>query len=248
MQPMEPLIAEAIIATGKDGFAAALVGLAGSAVTHDAAALMQFRDPGPPAVLVDRLKPGERQYLYGDYLSGVYLLSPFHRAARGLKRSLVTRAKDAAPPGFTASEYYRRYFSRIGVSDMLGLLVPCGSAATLFLSLSRSTGRFGLADTQRLAAQLPVIEALIARHIEIAGPFAPRPQSPETAPAPGNGLTAREQQVVTLILEGHSSPSLAASLGISHETARVHRRNIYAKLRVSSQAQLFHWFLASRRA
>ena len=242
----ETHLAEAVATTGRDGFAVSLVALVGGAVAHDAAALLLFRDPQPPAVLVDRLKPGERQYLYSDYLSGVYLLSPFHRAAKGLKHSVATRVKDVAPPGFTVSEYHRRYFSRIGVSDMLGLLLPCGDGTALFLSLSRSVGRFGPAETRNVSALLPVIDALVTRHIELAGPFAPKPAPRKPQTKNSNGLTARESQVVTLILEGHSSLSLAAKLGISHETVRVHRRNIYAKLQVSSQAGLFHWFLASR--
>jgi DNA-binding CsgD family transcriptional regulator len=64
--------------------------------------------------------------------------------------------------------------------------------------------------------------------------------------SPASALTSREAQVVNLILEGHSTKSLATQLAISIETIRVHRRHIYAKLKVSSQAELFHWFLASR--
>ena len=131
---------------------------------------------------------------------------------------------------------------------MLGFLLPCGDGTVLFLSLSRSSGHFGKRDSAALTASLPIIDALVTRHRELAGTFAPKTSPTPSRPASRDGLTSREQQVVTLILEGHSSASLAANLGISHETARVHRRNIYAKLRVSSQAELFHWFLASRRA
>ena len=60
------------------------------------------------------------------------------------------------------------------------------------------------------------------------------------------GLTAREAQVVNLILEGHSTRAIAGVLAIAVETVRVHRRHVYEKLGVSSQAELFRWFLASR--
>ena len=184
----ETHLAEAVATTGRDGFAVSLVALVGGAVAHDAAALLLFRDPQPPAVLVDRLKPGERQYLYSDYLSGVYLLSPFHRAAKGLKHSVATRVKDVAPPGFTVSEYHRRYFSRIGVSDMLGLLLPCGDGTALFLSLSRSVGRFGPAETRNVSALLPVIDALVTRTLNWRGlsPRSPRHVSPRQRTATGS--------------------------------------------------------------
>jgi DNA-binding CsgD family transcriptional regulator len=42
-------------------------------------------------------------------------------------------------------------------------------------------------------------------------------------------LTPREQQVLRLIAEGHSDPSLAAVLGISFRTANCHRKNIFRK-------------------
>ncbi len=57
-------------------------------------------------------------------------------------------------------------------------------------------------------------------------------------------LTKRELEIVTLILKGHSNLSLAAVLSLSPNTVKVHRRQIYAKLTISSQAELFRLFLA----
>jgi DNA-binding CsgD family transcriptional regulator len=58
-------------------------------------------------------------------------------------------------------------------------------------------------------------------------------------------LTDRETQVVQLFLHGHSTKSIAERLGISPETVKLHRKNSYAKLDVSSQAELFHLFIDS---
>lgn len=55
----------------------------------------------------------------------------------------------------------------------------------------------------------------------------------------GKALTRREAQLAALILQGHSNLSAALDLGISRETVKVHRRNIYRKLDISSQAELF---------
>ena len=57
-------------------------------------------------------------------------------------------------------------------------------------------------------------------------------------------LTRRELEIVTLILKGHSNLSLAAVLELSMNTVKVHRRQIYSKLNISSQAELFRVFLA----
>ena len=58
-----------------------------------------------------------------------------------------------------------------------------------------------------------------------------------------NSLTPREHEVAVHILKGHSSKSLAREINISPETVKIHRRNIYRKLEISSQSELFARFL-----
>src|SRR5690606_32781379 len=58
-------------------------------------------------------------------------------------------------------------------------------------------------------------------------------------------LTPRELEVVGLVLEGHSSESIANILGITAGTVRIHRKNIYAKMRISSQRELFAIFMTT---
>ena len=77
--------ARLVLAIGAPGFAERLLDVAGACLAHDAAALLIFHPAAPPTVLVDRLRPAERAGLYGDYLSGVYALSPFFRAAQKLR-------------------------------------------------------------------------------------------------------------------------------------------------------------------
>ena len=54
--------------------------------------------------------------------------------------------------------------------------------------------------------------------------------------AAGPTLTRREVQVIELISQGMRNKEIAASLGISEETAHVHVRNILAKLRVKDRS------------
>jgi DNA-binding CsgD family transcriptional regulator len=56
-------------------------------------------------------------------------------------------------------------------------------------------------------------------------------------------LTDREVQTALLVLAGHSTKGIANEMGISPETVKVHRRNVYDKLGVSTQAALFALFL-----
>ena len=54
----------------------------------------------------------------------------------------------------------------------------------------------------------------------------------------GGRLSPREQMIVSLILRGHSSASIANRLVIAEGTVKNHRKNIYAKLAISSQTEL----------
>lgn len=237
-----------LIATiGTAQFDAALTEATGGLIDHDAAAMMIYFRAGPPRVVIDRLVPGERSYLYGDYLAGVYRLSPFYRLALAGRVPCVARIRNIAPDNFRTSEYYRRYFGNIGVSDMLGVLLPRTGTETVFLSFSRRTGMkpFGRADQQRVESCLPILAAAAIRDAQIAGPARRTPAALPPQAATGTRLTARETEVVDLILGGHSTRSIADSLKIAVETVRVHRRHIYEKLDVGSQAELFSWFLRS---
>ncbi|WP_327634608.1 response regulator transcription factor [Kribbella sp. NBC_00482] len=55
---------------------------------------------------------------------------------------------------------------------------------------------------------------------------------------PGQVLTAREDEVVKLIAEGHSSKEIARILTISHKTVERHRANILQKLGMRDRTEL----------
>ena len=50
-------------------------------------------------------------------------------------------------------------------------------------------------------------------------------------------LSARECEVLALIVEGQSNPEIAEELGIARNTVKIHLRSILAKLDVKNRAQ-----------
>jgi len=184
------------------------------------------------------------------YCSGLYLLDPFHALDRKAAAPGVYHLQDVAPDHFHRSEYYTQYYQKTGIVDEMVYLVRIGSAYSVHLCLGRdeSSGTAFSAEERVKAALLtPVIQALTTQHwsdLEMHGPgqevdraslFWARLKEGE-----GITLTPRQAQTALLILRGHSSESIATILGVSPQTVKVFRRQIYARCAISSQAELFH--------
>lgn len=75
----------------------------------------------------------------------------------------------------------------------------------------------------------PVLGAALARWRDF-----PRRQRPESLVY----LTAREQQVLELLAEGHTNAETAAMLGIASRTVEAHRAHIFDKLALKNRAEL----------
>ncbi|MNE92674.1 Response regulator protein TodT [compost metagenome] len=56
-------------------------------------------------------------------------------------------------------------------------------------------------------------------------------------------LTRQQRNIVRLILRGHSNPSIGKTMNIAEGTVRIHRKNIYRRLGISSQGALFRIFI-----
>lgn len=103
----------------------------------------------------------------------------------------------------------------------------------------------------------PVVHASSARHWRNLGHLQSHETDQEAARPPlnqqvinafknfGDGvLTRREREVVRLVLRGHSSNSIGRQFYITIGTVKIHRKNIYAKLGISSQSELFSHFIS----
>jgi NarL family two-component system response regulator LiaR len=62
-------------------------------------------------------------------------------------------------------------------------------------------------------------------------------QAANQGPRPGHDLTAREHEVLGLLVEGLTNPEIAQRLMISASTARAHVSSILSKLCVSNRAE-----------
>ena len=164
--------------------------------------------------------------------------------------------RDIAPDRFLQSEYYRSYYNRTGLAEEVCYLfyLRSGPAAVISLMRSKDNSRFSAREFRLLEKVSPIVFGLAGLNWQDASRYFQ--SGSERDPGKDDHslieksveelfrdrITPRETQVIAQVLEGHSSESIAKSLGISVGTVRIHRRNIYAKLQISSQQELFSIF------
>ncbi len=221
--------------------------------------MFAFRGEERPLDLYDDFGPERRSIYVTDYQAGPYLLDPFYHAARGGIAPGLYRMRELAPDRFYQSEYYRSYYVQTGLAEEIGFFLSPAAGIMVTLSLMRVAGNAAFSEREmaRLRLVAPVVIALAERNWRgLAQRFAVEPAaSPAEEPLRDaftsfgqHRLTQRESEVVSLVLRGHSSEAIGAALGIAAGTVKIHRKNIYAKLGIGSQAELFSLFVTARSA
>lgn len=223
-------------------------------VRFDHCVAFGYRGSSRPPLLFETFSPAESHIFVTLYQAGPYLLDPFHHAAVKRKEGFW-RMRELAPDRFYTSEYFRSYYSQTKLAEEVGFFVPLGDKDALVLSLMRlrASGPFGTADARLLRDMAPAVISLC----RLRWPSLPAVRFTHgKAKAAGQhgddferadiwkslSLTQREKQVVDLVLQGHSTESVARAMRVAPGTVKVHRRNIYRKLSIKSQAGLFAHF------
>lgn len=232
-----------------DAFAEATASLS----RYDHIVVFAYRGSERPIDLYSTFDADDYRTFVTLYQAGPYLLDPFYHAAAE-PRPGIFRMRDLAPDRFFSSEYYRTYYSQTRLAEEIGFFVPVDGNVTVVLSLMRkSTDRaFSARDFERLRQADPFVAAMVRRFWSgLAERFDAVADVRKTASSRATGvwgrldLTAREASIVELVLQGHSSEAVGRRLGIATGTVKVHRRNVYRKLGISSQTQLLSLYLKS---
>ncbi|MGE8335341.1 helix-turn-helix transcriptional regulator [Pseudomonas laurylsulfatiphila] len=249
--PVHQGLARVFTTVGRDGFWRALVDTLRLLVPLDNALVALMRSGHVPHLLIDFDAKGNsaEQEELADYRAGMYLLDPFYQAVCAGIADGLHSLESVAPDQFQHSEYYLSYFSTVVGGDELQFMVNL-DGAVLGLSLGRST-RFSLEDQGRLLCVRDWVLSAMRRHLDLQPPEGPVAEPPAGDLATlldrfDARLTLREIETARLILQGFSSKAIAQQMGISPETVKVHRRNLYHKLNVNGHGELFALVLQPR--
>jgi len=245
-------VAGIISATDDQSAADALIIAIGSIVDHEGTCLIAFHKDAGPEVLHHTLEPaGEKHYL-GRYLAGPYLLDPLYQLARREDKPTLCRFRDELPDRFRSSEYYRQYCDRTHLLDEMDFLSDVSDTTTLVLVVGRRKRMFNKTELTRLERIEPIVQAAIRK---IWSSWAAKSNRSDRDAGMHRRLTkcfdnfgqklltSRERQISQLLLRGHSSKSIARILNIAPGTVMVHKRNLFSKLAITSQYELFSIFI-----
>lgn len=239
-------LAQAVDALQRPNFAPALSQWLHHIVPYNFTVIFGYHLDAKPLDIYDDFPAERRKVFVSDYTQGPYLLDPFYQSAIRPVAQGLYRLRDFAPDRFYQGEYFRTYYQRTEIAEELGFFAQVAGNCHVVLSLMRQERGFSPAEFRKLARQAPLVCALMRQHWSgIAKTFAAR-GAPPPASRHLDGLTPREREIVGYILKGHSSDATAEALAISSGTVRIHRRNIYAKLGISSQRELFARYLGAK--
>ncbi len=208
-----------------------------------------------PVITNQRLLANENKHLLiNGYSDGAYLLDPFYRLATDEQQTGVFSLHQIAPNGFNESEYYQVFYSQLSLEDEVCIIVKPEKDVMFSLSVVRQEGlpHFSAQELSILERVFPVIEAIVvnsylSNRTNRSGQL--DWQLDEALKLFGSSvLTKRECEVLHLTLQGYSIKYIADKLDNAPETIKYHRKNLYRKLDINSQSELFHLFITALKA
>ena len=252
-------LASVVSASETPQFSETLVSTLRHVVKFDYSVWFVFRGQDRPVCVYDTFTPEQRVIFVEEYQEGAYLLDPFCIVCADRIEPGLYRLRDIAPDRFYSSEYCRSYYRRTKLAEEIAFLVRLGPTVMLCISLMRDgiNPAFSDRDLNKLRLVEPIVHAFTQQQWNEDSAFRDHyldgyeedsGRDNQVARAFDNfgseRLTAREREIVRMVLRGHSSESIGRQCGIKTGTVKIHRKNIYAKLGISSQSELFSLFIS----
>ncbi|KZX58090.1 helix-turn-helix transcriptional regulator [Halioglobus sp. HI00S01] len=245
-------VADLIRCAGSADFPASLIAMLRDMVPVDDATVIAYPGMDMPVIEYFEEPNQSGSSTLDRFVKGAFLLDPFYLTATRDNRHGVFRLRDLSPTGFRDSDYYKTWYRDSNFVDECGFIVPVGERGFVNIALGKTASRatFTKRELSTLEAIYPSVEALCQQHWTLTSSDKTgdnlRAKLHSALESFGSSLlTERETQVINLVLHGHSTKTVADKLSISMETVKLHRKHAYAKLEISSQAELFYLFLDS---
>lgn len=243
MRPAEAalrVVAEAVEAASQRAFREAARAHVGAVVPHDVALFHAFSPRVPldtaaihgvareviaaslprwDALAVELGRLRDHALGHGGVVSDDEVFPPRSSAARGPRAAL----REAV-------------LQPLGVATVALVHLVVRERIVAGLLLGRRRGRFEAAERDALRLLAPALALGDALHAGLD--HAPRAALPVALRCEDQRLTGRQRQIVELVAHGHTTPAIAAALGLSPNTLRNHLARIFDRLGAANRADL----------
>jgi len=258
-------ISNAIDAVGKDRLPTLLIKLIKFRIKIDAAILIIYRPESKPILLNSTFKEKRAKLGLNNYINDTYVLNPAYLSFKKGETRGITKITEISGKDSIKSVHYTKYKIKEARDEDLGFLtegwperleeisilfdLPNKEMGELAIFKKKISG-FNKSDLNTLQVLEPLIYSIFKNHWSTARQniICEKSLSNKNKRYDSfgeNTLSPREMEVAKLIFEGHSGNSIAANLDIAITTVKSHRKNMYKKLGIGSQQELFSRYIDS---
>lgn len=245
----------AIGSLGTDNFFPALIKAVQGQVLIHYPQIWLYHPDLPPRLLYHDIPLAAYAAQVDMYLEGPYREDPFFRASMNNPKSRIYRLSRLTGDALEESSYYTDYYADTGTVDEAIFLARLDGGNAVNLSMMRlpDSGPFSDDEYERLYVLADAVSELMVSHSRfdsfaignLIQPGIDHQIDLAFRTFGSSILSPKEKHVLELMLRGYSTDVSANRLDIARETLRRHRKNIYRKLDVSSQTDLFALFINS---
>jgi DNA-binding CsgD family transcriptional regulator len=237
--------AQPVAALGGLAFASELLAALNQRVPVDHVCLMRFADRNRPPVLESASWRGGNHVgaVQNAFLAGLYR----HDPNLALKARTGVAVHHLHRSAITNDAYRETCYQSAGLIERLTVAATvAGQLIALNLYRLESTGAFTAEESRVVEALAPLLAALAIKHVSVMGMQLRSRDRQDRIDAlcarlhaTSCALTERERTVLARVLMGMTSHGIALDLGVALSTVLTYRKRAYARLGVTSQAELF---------
>lgn len=246
----EALLAKVITSLRSKEFPERLNSWLLACLPQDNVTILAYFPNQPPVLMLSKSSQSKvHENIRDVYLAGAYLLDPFYVLHINQAPAGVYRLRDIAPDSFRRNQYFLEYYENTTMVDELAFVTYPTAGISLHICLGRdsiSNKQFSARELAKAERIAPLVLSLTTSHwydLMSEGNLAEDEFVSRlikaTLQSYGISLSPRQAEVAMFVLQGHSSVSIGLKLGISSQTVKVFRKQLYKKCNISSQAELF---------
>ncbi|MFV8819925.1 helix-turn-helix transcriptional regulator [Haliea sp. E17] len=246
-------ISRTIASLGEESFFPTLFETISTQVQIDYPQVWLYHRDLPPRILYHHIPSNAVSSQVDQYLDGPYREDPFYQTSMRGPKAKIYRLSRVALGDLEKTTYYRDYYHTTGTVDEAVYISRLGGGNVINLCMMRlpEKGPFTDAEYERLYLLADPVSELLKAHSQhhhfavehLIQPGINHQIDLAFKTFGASLLSPREKDVLELMLRGYSTDTSAGKLDIAVETVRRHRKNIYRKLDVSSQTDLFSLFI-----